>query len=104
MRRIILAFAVAIGLASCADPAPPITQGTVLDKHYDDPDDWITRNCSTVNKQTVCNNVHHHDGPHWTIELTPCRRLIELKDGCRTGWVEVDLTSYNRASIGEYFT
>lgn len=97
-------------LVACSDPAPK--QGEIVEKRYDDPDSWYqpgytirgTETCSGGYGDTprVCTrsaDIHipgqwHHDPAHWRLRL---------KDGDKSGWVEVPESTYNKVSIGQWF-
>lgn len=89
MRRLLLlAAAAAVALSSCSDASPKLDRGIVVEKSYDDPDEWTTpghwqpgvticsggygsvpRSCSTTPGYYVP-PVQHHDGPHWYLTIT----------------------------------
>lgn len=57
-------------LLGCA-PKNVLTQGTVIEKSYDDPDDWSTLYCAAQGKYgcTLWLPQDHHDGPHWSLRV-----------------------------------
>lgn len=118
---ICLALVALLLLTSCAQGVD-VTKGVpakVVSHSYDDPDDWTTmtpithQSCSGT-KYRVCTNyttyvpIHHHDGPHWRLQLWQCghktKKTKKNPDGCTTFWKEVTQLTYDSNENGKWVT
>lgn len=103
------ALSLATSLLVVAAACNGVSAGVVIEKDYDDPDSWVSsrpvyrQQCRSVLRRTTyvndCTQVfshneteQHYDGPHWSLRL-------RATDG-KTGWVEVDETTYHDTRIG----
>lgn len=105
-----------VGLVGCGHPNQ-LHSGKVIEKSYDDPDDWYvpgyytpgTESCSGGygNVPRSCYTTpgyytpgyYEHDGPHWYLRITGT-----TKDGkVVTETHEVDSLTYDRARIGVFW-
>lgn len=119
MRAILSLLVVALFLSSCGDS---IKAGTVVDKLYDDPDDWIVirpiphESCSTVydsyshSSRQSCTTyytyipVPMHDGPHWFVKIEAnCRTDDKGKKKCDHATKEVSESTWNATKFGDWY-
>ncbi|MDQ1111199.1 hypothetical protein QE418_000647 [Microbacterium testaceum] len=84
-----LAVALA-GLTGCS----AISAGTVTDKHSRPGYFYTTTSCRTVNKTTTCTPS--------TLWMPPTWRL-DLRDGEKSGWVNVSNATFDRYQVGEVY-
>ena len=101
--RIALALAVALS-AACSDPAPDA--GEIVERIYDDADEWyqppvhIPGSCSTTNGVTTCSPGFHTPGI-WHSD--PERWLLVLDDGEDKGAVSVPEAVWSEVRVGQWF-
>ena len=100
-RHFLAVLAAALVLVGCG---PNLTSGKVVDRSYDDPDDWSTWDCQMYGKNgcVFWGWTEHHDGPHWslTIEATVDGEVVRddvevtehIHSTCRDGWHYPDCT------------
>lgn len=107
VRKVLLALSLVMFVAACSDPPK---SGYVVQKNYDDPDDWMymqpiySSMCS--GNPPTCTQfltgfipIYGHDGPHWEF------RVKDDADpkGKKHGWVEIDQASYDQYEIGMHW-
>ena len=83
-------------LVACGGTTEPPSEGIVVKRTYDDPDDWTTQECSLRDAKGNCTmyrTEHHHDGPHWYVKVYDEARDknvsvevgVDVFNACRTG-------------------
>lgn len=82
---------------ACSEPAQAKWDGSgvVTARTYDDPDDWDTQGQCLYEDKGVCYvhaTDHHHDGPHWWVQVT-------TPDG-KEHQVQMTETEYNKCPPG----
>lgn len=116
---VVLATCIVVVLAGCGTPNK-LTEGKVIGKGYDDPDDWYVsgytiqgtttctggynntpRTCST-SPDIVIPGHWEHDGPHWYLKIQGIRDDGEEKAPEETH--EVTELQFNSCDQGEHWT
>lgn len=106
VRKVILALML-LTLAACSDPPK---SGYVVQKAYDDPDEWDYWQPTYI---TICSGnpimchqqlagghwVHDYDGPHWEFRI----KDDAGPKGKKHGWVEVDQSSFDSYEVGMHW-
>lgn len=94
MKKSVLAVAgaaiVALALTACS----PISSGTVTGKEFHPSHNETITTCHLIGKVTICTPMTHRVDDKWQLDLTK---------GDKTGWVDVDKSTYDRTSVGDYF-
>lgn len=96
MKRLLVIALLFAGCSSAPAQAKWDGSGVVTARTYDDPDDWDTQGtCAYRDDKGNCwiyNTDHHHDGPHWWVQVT-------TPDG-KEHQVEMTETDYNKCPPG----
>lgn len=98
-----IAIAVILVLVYFTGCEPDLTEGTVLEKQYDDPDDYFItiEHCQSSGTSVSCypTLIPVHDGPEWKFKLHYC----ESTSNCRDDWINVDQTTFDAYEVGDYY-
>ena len=86
---LILAFV----LSACSS----ISTGYVTSKEHHESYTYMTMQCSYFNSKGICQS--------WIYlqHVMPEEWVLKLKDGDKTGWVDVNQSTYDKYEVGERF-
>ena len=99
VRRFAVVLA-ALLLAGCAGGANRLHSGTVVDKHYDDPDTFTIWQCAGFDSKGQCTVRYPQtitEPAHWSIRV----KGTDAEGKARTEWHTVDEATYERLHVGD---
>lgn len=119
VKTVLLGLLAVFFLSSCGSE---IKAGTIVDKSYDDPDEWIYmapiphESCSmqydsySRSTRQSCTTyytyipVPMHDGPHWFVKIEAnCRTDDKGKKKCDHATKEVSESTWNSTKFGDWY-
>ena len=95
MKKLFLIPLVFLGLLLSA--CSSISSGYVTSKEYHASYTYMTMQCSYYNSKGLCQS--------WIYlqHVMPEEWVLNLKDGDKTGWANVDPSTYEKYEVGDYF-
>lgn len=102
MRKTLTALIAIVALALVTACGPSLSAGKVVQRSYDDPDDWTSLQCISYGKYgcTAWMPANHHDGPHWYLTL---EGIPEDGDETIQDNIEVSETYWNTCIEGRKY-
>ena len=94
MKKKLAALAALMLAAALISGCSPISTGTITKKSADAGYFYTSTTCHTSGKTTYCVPSTYWVPPKWTFDL---------RNGEKTGWVDVDEDTFNAYEVGEVY-